>query len=557
MSTAVEAGAPPRDYADLHDLIRKLDEAGLLVTVDIPIDKDTELHPLVRWQFRGGFPEAERKAFLFTNVTDAKGKRYDMPVLIGFLGSSAAVYATGLGCSIEDSIETWARALADPIAPREVTHAPCQEIIIEGDDLDIPGNGLDALPVPNSTPGWDNAPYLTALGYLTRDPDTGVQNLGCYRAQVKAPRRLGMNTSTESRAGGYQHWLKYKQRGEKMPCAYIIGGPPAVAYTGIWKMPEDADELAVAGGLVGAPINVVRARTVDLLVPAEAEIVVEGFIDTEYLEPEAPFGESHGYVNPQEYNAVMEVSAITRRSNAVFTSYLSQLHPNETTSIRAVVQEFNYAQHLRDHLGIKGVVRIVTHQPLTGNRRVMFVVLERGVPRTEVWRALYGMVSQQRNTGKIVIAVNDDIDPKNLDAVLWAIAFRASPHLDMEILKHQDRGHGPSESAREGDDSALLVDATLKQDYPPVALPKREYMERARDIWENRLGLPKITPEAPWFGYALGDWPEALVREAERAVAGDYWETGRLQAQRRRNDVAMNTEVRNVPDLPDEPGGGG
>ena len=130
-----------------------------------------------------------------------------------------------------------------------------------------------------------------------------------------------------------------------MPCAYIIGGPPAVAYGGIWKMPEDADELAVAGGLVGAPINVVRARTVDLLVPAEAEIVIEGFVDTEYLEPEAPFGESHGYVNPQEYNAVMEVTAITRRRDAVFTSYLSQLHPNETTSIRAVVQEFNYARH--------------------------------------------------------------------------------------------------------------------------------------------------------------------------------------------------------------------
>jgi 4-hydroxy-3-polyprenylbenzoate decarboxylase len=361
-----------------------------------------------------------------------------------------------------------------------------------------------------------------------------------------------MNTSTENRSGGYQHWLKYKERGEKMPCAYIIGGPPSVAYTGIWKMPEDQDELAVAGGLVGAAINVVRARTVDLLVPAEAEIVVEGFIDTEYLEPEAPFGESHGYVNPQEYNAVMEVTAITRRKDAIFTSYLSQLHPNETTSIRAVVQEVNYLEFLRGHLGIRGVIRVATHQPLTGNRRVLFVVLERSVPRTEVWRALYGMVSQQASTGKIIIAVNDDIDPKNLDSVMWAMAFRASPHLDFEIVKHRVPGHGPSGAVQDGEDSALLVDATLKRDYPPIALPKREYMERAKDIWENQLGLPKIIPEAPWFGYALGDWPEELVREAERAVAGDYWETGRLNAQRRRNDVAMNTEVRDVPEAPDE-----
>ena len=118
MKTAVKAGAPPRDYADLHDLIRALDDAGLLVTVDIPINKDTELHPLVRWQFRGGMPADERKAWLFTNVTDAKGKKYDMPVLIGFLGSSPRVYSTGLDCSIEDSIDTWARALGHPIPPQ-------------------------------------------------------------------------------------------------------------------------------------------------------------------------------------------------------------------------------------------------------------------------------------------------------------------------------------------------------------------------------------------------------------------------------------------------------
>ena len=553
MNTAPDSDAPTRAYADLHDLVRKLDDEGLLITVDIAIDKDTELHPLVRWQFRGGLAPDERKAWLFTNVTDAKGKKYDMPVLVGFLGSSPRVYAAGLGYPLDESIAAWERALAAPIAPVEVMDAPCHELVITGTDLNHPGNGLDGLPVPNSTPGWDNAPYLTALGYLTRDPDTGIQNLGCYRAQVKAPRRLGMNTSTESRAGGYFHWLKYKERGEPMPAAYIIGGPPAVAYAGIWKMPEDTDELAVAGGLVSAAINLVQAKTVDLLVPAEAEIVIEGFVDTDYLEPEAPFGESHGYVNRQEYNAVMEVTAITRRKNAIFTSYLSQLHPNETTAIRALVQEFNYVHYLRGQLGIKGVIRIVTHQPLTGNRRVLFVVLERSVPRTEVWRALYGMVSQQRNTGKIIIAVNDDIEPENLDSVLWAISFRASPHLDMKILKHQDRGHGPSSSVRNAADSALLVDATLKQDFPPVALPRREFMERAQEIWENQLGLETIKPEAPWFGYELGDWPEALVREAGRAVAGDYWETGRLNTQRRRKDVAMNTEVRDVPEpLPDD-----
>jgi 4-hydroxy-3-polyprenylbenzoate decarboxylase len=291
---------------------------------------------------------------------------------------------------------------------------------------------------------------------------------------------------------------------------------------------------------------------VDLLVPAEAEIVIEGYVDTEYLEPEAPFGEAHGYVNPQEFNGVMEIIAITRRNDAVFMSYLSQLHPNEASGIRGMVHEFGYKQHLTEHLGIKGVIRVATHQPLTGNRKVVFLVLERGVPRTEIWRALYATASLQRAAGKIIIAVNDDIDPRNLDSVLWAMSFRCSPHRDMEILKNQDPGHGPSEMTESGVDSSLLVDATLKRDFPPVALPKQEFMEKARTIWEDQLGLPEIKPEAPWFGYELGDWPEALQREAERAVAGDYWETGRLSQQRRRNDVAMNTEVREVDETGDD-----
>lgn len=540
-----KSGPKTRAYSDLHDHIRALDEAGLLMRVDRQINKDTELHPLVRWQFRGGFRPEERKAWLFTNVVDAKGRRYDMPVLVGATGSSARIYEIGLGMSLAESHEAWTRAMAAPIPPRVVVTAPCQDIVIEGDALDAPFAGLDGLPVPISTPGWDNAPYLTGIGFITKDPDSGVQNLGTYRAQIKAPRRMGMNTSTGSRTGGYDHWLKYKARGERMPAAYIIGGPPSVAYAGMWKIPEDIDEVAVAGALAAAPIDVVKARTVDLYVPAEAEIVVEGYIDTDYLEPEAPFGESHGHVNTQEYNGVMHVTAITRRKDAVFMSYLSQVHPNETTEIRAIVFEHGYMEHLTKGLGIKGVIKIRTHRPLTGNRKIIFAVLKRGMPRTEVWRTLYGICNQQRAAGKIVIAVNEDISPDNLDAVMWAIAFRASPHKDIEIIKHKDPGHGPG--SEEGEDSALLIDATLKQDMPPVSLPTQPYMERARELWRE-LGLADFTAEEPWFGSSLGKWPEALRQEAERAVRGDYWENGRLSAQKRRKDVPMNTEVDDFDD---------
>jgi 4-hydroxy-3-polyprenylbenzoate decarboxylase len=282
------------------------------------------------------------------------------------------------------------------------------------------------------------------------------------------------------------------------------------------------------------------------MVPAESEIVIEGLIDTEFLEPEGPFGESHGHVNLEEYNFIMDITAITRRNDAVLTSIISQVTPSESSVIKRVAYEPLFLAHLRDHLGIKGVVKVSLHEPLTNIRRVIFIQFERGVPTTEVWRALYGASSFQAPCGKYVIAVNQDIDPENGDAVFWALAYRANPALDMEILKHRDRGHGPRLERGDGEDSSLLVDATLKVDMPPVALPKREYMEGARALWE-RLGLPPLKPEAPWHGYSLGDWTDEWDAAAQRAVAGDYLENGRRSAQLRRKGVSPNTSIRDVP----------
>jgi len=542
---SARATALKRLYPDLHDHLRTLEEAGLLIRIDRPINKDTEMHPLVRWQFRGGIAEKDRKAFLFTHVVDGKGRRYDIPVVVGALASNREIYRIGMGCELDKIDATWTRAAANPIPPRIVTRAPCHEVVIMGDQLDAPGNGLDALPVPISTPGWDNAPYTTLSQYITRDPETGIQNMGNYRGQVKGPRRLGMNPSLELRPGIYVHWEKAKARGEKLPAAVVLGAPPCVTFTSAQKLPEDVDELHVAGGLVGAPINVVKAKTVDLLVPAEAEIVIEGYIDTEYLEPEAPFGESHGHVNLQEYNAFMDVTCITRRHDAVLTSIISQVTPSESSLIKRVAMEPLFLNHLRRSLGIQGVKRVSMHEPLTNLRKVVVLIMDRAAPATEIWRALYGAAALHRAAGKYVVAVNDDIDPDNADALLWALSYRANPALDLQILHHRDQGHGPRSKRNGGQDASVLIDATLKENYPPVSLPKREYMERARVIWEE-LGLPPLKPESPWFGYSLGDWPEEFERAAELAVQGEYFKTGEDNARRRRRDVAMNTEVRSA-----------
>src|SRR5271165_4007032 len=278
---------PQRSRAptDFQEHLARLKAAGLLVRIDREVNKDSELHPLVRWQFQGGLDEAERRAFLFTNVVGADGRRFDMPVAVGALSASADIYAVGMGRPVEDIGRAWNDAIAHPVKPLMVTAPPCQEVVITGDDLRGEGKGLAALPVPVSTPGYDAAPYLTATLCITKDPETGVRNMGTYRAQLKATDRLGVRMASRiGGAGGYLHWQKYRKLKKPMPIAIVVGCAPVVMFTGPQKLSIDLDEMAVAGGLAGAPIRVIKGVTVDLDLPADAEFVVEGLIDPELLE---------------------------------------------------------------------------------------------------------------------------------------------------------------------------------------------------------------------------------------------------------------------------------
>src|SRR3989304_1043886 len=123
-------------YSDLHEHLRALEKQGLLYRISVPVNKDTELHPLVRWQFRGGIPEAERKAFFFENVTDSRNRKYDIPVTVGALAASPRIYAVGMGCSVEEIGAKWEQAIRNPIAPVIVASGPAQEVVRLGKELD-------------------------------------------------------------------------------------------------------------------------------------------------------------------------------------------------------------------------------------------------------------------------------------------------------------------------------------------------------------------------------------------------------------------------------------
>ena len=165
------AGSLNRSYADLHEHLDRLDKAGLLYRIDTPVNKDTEMHPLVRWQFRGGIAEEHRKAFLFSNVVDSKGRRYDNPVAIGIYAANAEIYRIGMNAArLEDIGAAWENAIANPIAPLIVNEAPCHDIVLTGRDLEGAGFVLESLPVPISTPGFDAAPFLTPPALLHAIP---------------------------------------------------------------------------------------------------------------------------------------------------------------------------------------------------------------------------------------------------------------------------------------------------------------------------------------------------------------------------------------------------
>jgi 4-hydroxy-3-polyprenylbenzoate decarboxylase len=159
---------------------------------------------------------------------------------------------------------------------------------------------------------------------------------------------------------------------------------------------------------------------------------------------------------------------------------------------------------------------------------------------------LHGAATLLADCGKVCIAVSEDVDPTNSDAVFWSVAYRSNPTQDTHVVPHRAAGHGPKSTPRE-EDSAILIDATLKHAAPPLALPARQFMERARTIWQE-LGLPSLTPQPPWHGYSLGDWSPGWERYAERAVAGQWQQSGEETFARRRGGLMPETPVREVED---------
>jgi 3-polyprenyl-4-hydroxybenzoate decarboxylase len=290
----------------------------------------------------------------------------------------------------------------------------------------------------------------------------------------------------------------------------------------------------------------VKCETIDLVVPATAEIVIEGEIPTDRMVPDPASGEHTGYmiINRMVYG--FDVKCITHRKNPIWHDYISQMPPSESSTIRGIGSEGRMISFLKDACGIPQIKDVAFHHCAGAWR--MCVIRFRDMdgirtPNSVIWQALSGALAINTDWPKIVIAVDEDIDPWDLESVFWAVTFRYQPHRDTRIVQGRnssiDQSIGLYSEEEESQDiwfptsrvspqgaSAILMDATRKWAYTPTCLPKRNYMQRAKEIWQE-LGFPALKMREPWHGIELGLWPEKYQRQAELAEKGDFDEVAK------------------------------
>jgi UbiD family decarboxylase len=518
-------------YKDFREYVNVLEKSQNLVRFSRETNKDTELMPLVRWQYRG-LPEEERKAFLFENVVDAKGAKYKIPVITACYAGTRKIYSLGMNCDQDKIMEKWSAAQENPVEPKVVKNGTVHEEVHIGNTL-LAHGGLGEFPVPISTPGFDNGPYLTAPFWVSKDPETGVPNIGTYRTMIKSPTRVGIFCQQPSHMR--QHWQKCKDQGSKvLQAAIVLGATPNIAYCSVAKIPYGTSEFAIAGGIAGEPVELVKCKTVDLEVPATAEIVIEGEIPTDYLEREGPFGEHTGYISGEFFNPVMNVTCITHRTNPIYVAFFSQFPPSESSVLRGVAADAVFYKFLRYECNIPTVLDVHWNQEVGSNQ--WCVIKMKRTNEAQPWQALLAAAAYEPRVGKTIIVVDDDIDIHNSDSVIWALCYRMQADRDLTIVPGKlhitDPSVAPSVEGRSErvPGSSLLINATRKWPYPPTALPAKNFMEAAKKIWEE-AGLPKLTPKAPWHGYELGRWTDRNKKEADMAIRGEHYQIGEEMAR--------------------------
>jgi 4-hydroxy-3-polyprenylbenzoate decarboxylase len=491
-------------YASLRDFIARLERDGRLKRVTVPVSprlEITEIHTRLL---------AEKgPAVLFENVLRPDGGRYEMPVLTNLFGTVERV-AWGMDREphqLREVGETlaflkqpeppggWREALEMlpllktvlAMKPRTVSSAPCQEIVLQGSDID-----LARLPIQSCWPG-EPAPLITWPLVGTRGPGERREdafNLGIYRLQVLGRDRTLMRW-LKHRGGAQQYQRWAEEKGAPLPAAAVIGADPGTILAAVTPVPDTLSEYQFAGLLRGRKVELVDCKTVPLKVPAEAEIVLEGHVLLDEFGDEGPYGDHTGYYNSVERFPVFKLSAITMRRDPIYLSTFTGRPPDEPSVLGEALNEV-FIPLLQQQFP-----EIVDFwlPPEGCSYRVAVVSIRKAYPG-HAKRVMMGVWSYLRQFvyTKFVIVVDDDIDARSWQDVIWAIATRMDPARDITIIENTPIDYLDFASPVAGLGGKIGLDATNK--WPP---------ETTRD-WGRKLRMSDdIIQEvsAKWSSYGL------------------------------------------------------
>ncbi|HWL70485.1 MAG TPA: UbiD family decarboxylase [Geminicoccus sp.] len=468
-------------FDSLRDFIAHLEARGRLVRVKAPVSPVLEMTEIQTRLLAEGGP-----AVLFENVVDSS-----MPVLVNLFGTVERV-AWGMGKEpheltelgktlaffkqpeppkgLREAMELMPLAKAAlAMRPKTVRHAPCQEVVLQGDRID-----LGRLPIQTCWPG-EPAPLITWPLVVTKGPSDAREdsfNLGIYRMQV-----TGRNSTIMrwlKHRGGAQHHHRWKQaRREPLPAAAVIGADPGTTLAAVTPVPDTVSEYQFAGLLRGRRVELVDCVSVPLKVPASAEIVIEGHVSLDELADEGPYGDHTGYYNSVERFPVFHVSAITMRRDPIYLSTFTGRPPDEPSVLGEALNDV-----FLPLLQLQFPEIVDFWLPPEGcSYRVAVVSIRKAYPG-HAKRIMLGVWSYLRQFmyTKYVIVVGDDINARDWKDVIWAISTKSDPSRDLTVLEHTPIDYLDFASPESGLGGKLGIDATDK--WPPET--KREWGEEIR-----------------------------------------------------------------------------
>ncbi|MEC8918751.1 4-hydroxy-3-polyprenylbenzoate decarboxylase [Salinicola sp. LHM] len=492
-------------YHDLRDFIAALEARGELKRVTVEVDPYLEITEICDRTLRAGGP-----ALLFENV-----KGSEMPVLGNLFGTPERV-AMGMGQESVEALREVGKLLAflkepDPpkglkdaweklpifkqvmsMGPKTLRSAPCQQVVLEGDEVD-----LDRLPIQHCWPG-DVAPLVTWALVVTKGPHKSRQNLGIYRQQKLGKNRLIMRWL--SHRGGALDFREWQQThpGEPFPVAVALGADPATILGAVTPVPDTLSEYAFAGLLRGSRTELVKCGHADLQVPASSEIVLEGFIHPDDMAPEGPYGDHTGYYNEVESFPVFTVERITHRRDPIYHSTYTGRPPDEPAVLGLALNEV-FVPILR-----KQFPEIVDfYLPPEGcSYRMAVVTMKKQYPghAKRVMMGVWSFLRQFMYT-KFVIVLDDDVDARNWEDVIWAITTRMDPARDTVMVENTPIDYLDFASPTAGLGSKMGLDATNKwpgettREWGEPIVMDPAIKSRVDERWES-YGIDIAPPQA-------------------------------------------------------------